>query len=39
MYYYAMNKILNSDWVNIQPTLVDVWLVGSNVRQQNLMSG
>ena len=39
IYYYALNKILNSDWLNIQLTLVPVWLVGSNVRQRNLMSG
>ena len=38
-YYYALNKILNSDWLNTNLTLVDVWLGGSNVRQRNLMSG
>ena len=37
--YYALSKILNSDWLNTNITLVDVWLVGSNVRQGNLMSG
>ena len=37
--YYALNKILNSDWLNTNLTLVDVWLEGSNVRQRNLMSG
>ena len=37
--YYALNKILNSDWLNTNLTSVDVWLVGSNVRQRNLMSG
>ena len=37
--YYALNKILNSDWLNANLTLVDVWLGGSNVRQRNLMSG
>ena len=37
--YYALNKILNSDWLNTNLTLVDVWLGGSNVRQRNLMSG
>ena len=31
---YALNKILNSDWLNTKLTLVDVWLAGSNVRQQ-----
>ena len=30
--YYALNKILNSDWLNTNLTLVDVWLEGSNVR-------
>ena len=39
MDYYALNKILNSDWLNTNLTLVDVWLGGSNVRQRNLMSG
>ena len=38
-FYYALNKILNSDWLNTNLTLVDVWLAGSNVRQRNLMSG
>ena len=38
-FYYALNKILNSDWLNTDLTLVDVWLEGSNVRQRNLMSG
>ena len=38
-YYYALNKILNSNWLNTNLTLVDVWLGGSNVRQRNLMSG
>ena len=38
-YYYAQNMILNSDWLNTYLTLDDVWLVGSNVRQRNLMSG
>ena len=37
--YYALNKILNSDWLTTNLTLVDVWLEGSNVRQRNLMSG
>ena len=37
--YYALNKILNSDWLNTNLTLVDVWLGGSNVRQRNHMSG
>ena len=37
--YYALNKIMNSDWLNTNLTLDDVWLVGSNVRQLNLMSG
>ena len=27
--YYALNKILNSDWLNTNLTLVDVWLAGS----------
>ena len=39
VYYYALNRILNSDWLNTNLTLVDVWLAGSNVRQRNLMSG
>ena len=39
LYYYALNKILNSDWLNTNLTLNDVWLVGSNVRQLNIMSG
>ena len=26
--YYALNKILNSDWSNTNLTLVDVWLAG-----------
>ena len=39
MVYYALNKILNSDWSNTNLTLGDVWLAGSNVRQRNLMSG
>ena len=30
--YYALNKILNSDWLNANLTLDDVWLVGGNVR-------
>ena len=38
-FYYVLNKILNSDWLNTNPNLVDVWLAGSNVRQRNLMSG
>ena len=29
-HYYALNKILNSDWLNTNLTLVDVWLAGSN---------
>ena len=33
-----MNKILNSDWLNANLTLVDVWLAGSNVRQRKLMN-
>ena len=37
--YYALNKILNSDWSNTNLSLVDVWLAGSNVRQRNFMSG
>ena len=37
--YYALNKILTSDWLNTNLTLVDVWLGGSNVRQRNPMSG
>ena len=37
--YYALNKILNSDWLNTNLTLVDVLLEESNVRQRNLMSG
>ena len=37
--YYASNKILNSDWLNTNLTLVDVWLGGSNVRQRNLLLG
>ena len=37
-HYYALNKILNSDWLNTNLTLVDIWLAGSNVRQRNLMS-
>ena len=32
-YYYSLNKRLNSDWLNTNITLVDVWLAGSNVRQ------
>ena len=39
LYYYALNKMLNSDWLNTDLTLVDVWLGGSNVRQRNLVSG
>ena len=38
-HYYAVNKILNSDWLNANLTLVDVWLGGNNVRQWNVMSG
>ena len=38
VYYYALNKILNSDWLNTNLTLVDVWSVRINVRQRNLMS-
>ena len=38
-YYYALDNILNSDWLNTDLTLADVWLAGSNVRQRNLMSG
>ena len=37
--YYALNKILNSDWLNTNLTLVNVWLAGGNVRQRNHMSG
>ena len=37
--YYALNKLLNSDCLNTNLTLVDVWLVGSNVGQRNLISG
>ena len=28
-YYYALNKILCSDWLNTNLSLGDVWLVGS----------
>ena len=38
LFYYTLNKILNSDWLKTYLTLVDVWLAGSNVRQRNLMS-
>ena len=27
--YYALNKILNSDWLNTNLTLADVWLAGA----------
>ena len=30
--YYAVNKILNSDWLTTNLTLDDVWLIGNNVR-------
>ena len=31
-FYYALNKILSSDWLNTSITLGDIWSVGSNVR-------
>ena len=37
-FYYALNKILNSDWLNTNLTSDDVWLVRSNVNQPNLIS-
>ena len=37
--YYALNKILNSDWLNTNLTLDYVWLLRSNARQPNLTSG
>ena len=30
--YYALNKILSSDWLNTSLTLGDVWSVENNVR-------
>ena len=30
--YYALKKILTSDWLNTNLALDDVWLVGGNVR-------
>ena len=38
-FYYALNKILNSDWLNTNLTFNYLWLLRSNVRQLNLMSG
>ena len=32
VYYYALHKMLTSDWSNTNLTLDDVWLVGGNVR-------
>ena len=37
--YYALNKILNFDWLNSNLNFVDVWLSESNVRQRNFISG
>ena len=37
--YYSLSKILSSDWLNTNLILDNVWLVGTNDRQRNLMLG
>ena len=39
VFFYALNKILGSNWLTANPTSDDVLLMGRNVRQRNLMSG